>query len=110
MTKGRPERLTVLGRRFTVTDIPEDMRGLVYGLMDPDTRRLHIADSLTGFDTVDTLIHEVMHAIRFTQGRESGGEVEEDYVRSLATGITNVFRDNPGFLRWIATTLKNDKT
>ncbi len=51
-----------------------------------------------------------MHAIRFTQGREYGGEVEEDYVRSLATGLTNVFRDNPGLLRWIANTLKHDKT
>ncbi|MDR5812026.1 hypothetical protein QCE62_00290 [Caballeronia sp. LZ033] len=78
--------------------------------MNPDTRTIHIGDDMSGFDEVDTVLHEIMHAIRFTQGRENGGEVEEDYVRSLATGLTNVFRDNPGLYRWVGRILKKDQT
>lgn len=110
MTKGRPERLRILGRYFGVTGMLEEHGGLYYGLMEPDTRTIRIADGQSGFDEVDTVIHEVMHAIRFTQGRENGGEVEEDYVRSLATGLTNVFRDNPGLYQWIGRTLKKDQS
>ncbi|KVT46723.1 hypothetical protein [Burkholderia multivorans] len=110
MSVRRPERLRILGRYFGIVPTPEDHDEAVYGLMDQDSRTIYITDGQTGFDEVDTTLHEVMHAIRFTQGREYGGEVEEDYVRSLATGLTNVFRDNPGLLRWIANTLKHDKT
>lgn len=110
MSRGRPKRLWILGRNFGITETPEDSRDAVYGLMDPDSRTIYITDGMAGFDEVDTTIHEIMHAIRFTQGRENGGEVEEDYVRSLATGLTNVFRDNPGLIRWITTTLKHDTT
>jgi hypothetical protein len=110
VTKGRPERLRILGRYFGIEPMPEADTETAYGLMHPDTRTISIADGMAGFDEVDTVLHEVMHAVRFAQGREYGGEVEEDYVRSLATGLTNVFRDNPGFVRWIVSTLKKDNT
>lgn len=56
---------------------------------------------MSAFDLKDTVLHEVLHAIRQSQGREYGGEVEEDYVRSLATGLTVVLRDNPEFAKWL---------
>lgn len=110
MRRGRPKRLWILGRNFGITETPEDSRDAVYGLMASDSDTIYITDGMAGFDEVDTTLREIMHAIRFTQGRENGGEVEEGYMRSLAPGITNVFRDNPGLLRWIATTLKHDTT
>lgn len=51
----------------------------------------------------DTILHELMHAVRSLQGREYGGGVEEDYVRSLATGLIGVFDDNPEFAQWLIT-------
>lgn len=49
----------------------------------------------------DTILHELFHALRSLQGREYGGEVEEDYVRSLATGLIGVLDDNPEFAQWL---------
>ncbi|QSI31481.1 hypothetical protein GNX71_18610 [Variovorax sp. RKNM96] len=63
-------------------------------------------DCMDAFDTKDTIVHEVFHAIRHTQGRENGGAVEEDYVRSLATGLIGVIQDNPAFAKWLLTPIK----
>jgi hypothetical protein len=47
-----------------------------------------------------------MHAVLHMQGRESGGEVEEEYVRALATGLTGVFQDNPELAAWLIAPIK----
>tara|TARA_R110000782_G_scaffold233710_1_gene319806 strand:+ start:144 stop:470 length:327 start_codon:yes stop_codon:yes gene_type:complete len=49
----------------------------------------------------DTVLHETLHAILHTQGREYGGDVEELYVRALATGLCGVLKDNPEFTLWM---------
>ncbi|VBI24581.1 hypothetical protein [Burkholderia pseudomallei] len=90
--------------------MPEDDREAFCGLLDPPTRTIYITPGMAPLDEADTLLHEVMHAIRFQLLREYGEEVEEDYVTSLATGLIHVFRDNPELLRWIAATIKHDKT
>lgn len=52
-------------------------------------------------DETDTVLHEVFHAILYCQGREYGEEVEETYVRALATGLTAALQDNPEFASWL---------
>lgn len=79
---------------------PEDLPD-VYGRFWPDLMAIEYRANVPGFEIKDTVLHEVMHAIRHTQGREYGGEVEEDYVRSLATGLIAVFKDNPEFAKWL---------
>lgn len=49
----------------------------------------------------DTVLHELLHSILHSQGREYGGEVEEVYVRAIATGLIGVFRDNPRLVAWL---------
>lgn len=49
---------------------------------------------------VDTWLHELLHAIWFTQNIKDG-DGEERTVRQMATGLTQVFRDNPDLLRWL---------
>ena len=94
-----PKRLRINGRVFRITALPADSPSL--GLMQGDDGELQIKASADSFVTKDTVLHEVMHAVRYMQGREDGGEVEEDYVRSLATGVLGVLRDNPTFARWL---------
>jgi hypothetical protein len=52
-------------------------------------------------DEKDTILHEVFHMILNVQGREYAGEVEETYVRALATGLAVALEDNPEFAAWL---------
>ncbi|SEJ85374.1 hypothetical protein SAMN03159494_03594 [Achromobacter sp. NFACC18-2] len=99
--KPPPESLGVLGQSYTIQSLPADQLPEAYGLHWADDRRIEVRDSMSPFDLRDTTLHEVFHAIRAAQGREYGGETEEDYVRSLATGLTVVLRDNPAFAKWL---------
>ena len=96
-----PDSLRILGRDFSVNMMADDDLPGRYGQMDPMRLALDIRNTMDTFDTRDTVVHEVFHAIRFAQGREGGGKVEEDYVRSLATGLIGVLQDNPAFARWL---------
>lgn len=97
----RPSELRVNGRIFKVRYSPASEMLDAVGLCHYDKALLQIRTKQTPIDLRDTLLHELMHAIRYTQGREYGEAVEEDYVRTLATGILGVFQDNPEFAQWL---------
>lgn len=46
----------------------------------------------------DTLLHEILHAI-WNFGHATGEE--EQTVGAMATGLMQVFKDNPALLSWI---------
>lgn len=50
---------------------------------------------------VDTMIHEINHAI-FWAYHIQESDNEERTVAAMATAWTQVYRDNPGLLKWIA--------
>lgn len=54
--------------------------------------------------TVDTLIHEINHAIYWAYNIEDGDK-EERIVSIMATAWTQVYRDNPYLVRFIANRL-----
>lgn len=99
--KPPPDSLGVLGQSVTICTVPRDHMPEAYGEWHEEPRRIDLRSDMSAFDLRDTALHELMHAIRALQGREYGGEIEEDYVRSLATGLTVVLRDNPQFARWL---------
>lgn len=72
------------------------------GLCDYEKAVIKVREGLDQHERKDALLHEVMHAILYQQGREHGGETEETYVRALATGIIAVFQDNPELAMWIS--------
>lgn len=94
-----PARLRILGRNFKIIALPTDSPNLGEALVDEG--KLAIRDGLDKFTLQDTVLHETMHAIRHQQGHEYGDAVEEDYVRSLATGLLGVLHDNPSFAKWL---------
>jgi hypothetical protein len=55
---------------------------------------------------VDTLLHEVFHAIWAIGQLKDKGQEEERAVAVMATYMTQVIRDNPHLMRWIAKNLK----
>lgn len=50
---------------------------------------------------VDTFLHEVNHALFWTCALPQTGNDEELIAGALATGWTQVYRDNPWLLGWI---------
>lgn len=99
--KAPPATLGVLGQTVTFVMKPKADMPDAYGLWHEQPRSIDLRDDQSSLDLRDTALHELFHAIRTLQGREYGGKVEEDYVRSLATGLTVVLRDNPEFARWL---------
>jgi hypothetical protein len=100
-----PKRLRIGGREWRIRRRPvEKMEAL--GLCHYDKAVLDIATKQSPFDTLDTTLHEVFHAILKGQAFERTPEEEERYVLSLSTGLMGVFQDNPEFAKWLTQPLQ----
>lgn len=55
---------------------------------------------------VDTVVHEILHAIYVNAGLQPVS-TEESVCSAIATGLTQVFRDNPKLLAWVTKAVKN---
>jgi hypothetical protein len=69
----------------------------VAGQFHPERSHIDINKGQDYQELQDTVLHAILH----TQGREYGGEVEELYVRAIATGLSGVLKDNPEFTLWL---------
>lgn len=100
MTKP-PLTLKVNGRVIKLNPLPKSKMKDSFGLWHESKQRIDYRTRMLPTELRDTILHELFHALRYTQGREYGDEVEEDYVRSLATGLIGVLQDNPEFAKWL---------
>ena len=65
-------------------------------------QRIRISDDIaTVFKEVDTFIHELGHAIFWAYGIEDEDK-EERIVSIQTTAWTQIYRDNPWFMTWVA--------
>lgn len=101
MTARLPNTVKVNGRAVFLRPRSAKQMPDAYGLWYEDKNRIDYRTRLDRPVLRDTILHELMHSIRSLQGRENGGEVEEDYVRSLATGLIGVLDDNPELAQWL---------
>lgn len=95
----RPRLLRINGQDWKVRALRRSSDHL--GETHADKGLIQIRGNQSLYSQQDTLLHEVMHAIRHAQGYEYGEEVEEGYVRSLATGLLGVLHDNPKLADWL---------
>lgn len=91
-------KLDILGRLYRLTT---KKHRKTLGLTDWNKGTINVNPGQQPFDLRDTLLHEVMHAIRFQQGHDTAAK-EEPYVQSLATGLIAVFDANPELAAYIA--------
>ena len=96
-----PSKVRVAGMEFSIAGYPASEMGGNVGLCELGPQRISYARGQTPHQLRDTLVHEVMHAIRYSQGCLYEGPEEERWVRSLATGLVGVLADNPKFSRWL---------
>ena len=66
---------------------------------------IYIGEHDNQYEFVDSLLHEILHAVFKTQGIEDGDN-EERTVGMVASGLTGVFRDNPKLLQFFQDALK----
>lgn len=102
-----PASLKVNGRVIKLNPLPASKMADAYGLWREGKQRIDYRTRMLPSELRDTILHELFHALRYTQGREYGGEVEEDFVRSLATGLIGVLQDNPEFAKWLISITPN---
>ena len=63
-------------------------------------RVIQVATSLDRFSMIQTMLHEINHALLDIMGLTKK-KSSEDLCDRLATGWLMVYRDNPWFLRWV---------
>ena len=96
----RPTKIRVFGSDFSV-GWPDTIPGAV-GLCEADKERISVCTKQAPVAELDTLLHEVIHAIEYKMGMDHN----EDWTRRIATGLVGVFRDNPDFMKYMNAIVK----
>ena len=108
MTVRKLTRLNIGGQSFKVQfmkHVKSSNDGqYIQGEMSSQEGRISIRNSRP-FLEVDTLIHEILHALEYKGGLEHN----EYWVNRIATGLAQVFKDNPRLIEFIVQKLKEDE-
>ncbi len=70
------------------------------GECDKNETKIWISEGMTVSRTVETFIHEILHAVYYEYGIQDEDE-EERIVTALATGFSQVIKDNPELLKYL---------
>lgn len=92
--RGVPQSIKVGAVDYTIH--VEDTTDGEYGECISHTQRIRLARNQTAQGVGDTLLHEVLHAIWYESGLFDMKRIDEErIVRTTATWLKMVFRDNP---------------
>lgn len=95
-----PKKVRILGRDYKIL-IKDDMEGLA-GECRCTACQIDIQDEQHPVEEADTVLHEILHAIHYLMDIGLSHKLEEHVVRKVATGLTQVFLDNPKLLIYLA--------
>ena len=90
-----------------VFSLPFD--GEAFGDFNYLNMRIRVDENLKGTVLVDTVLHELNHAIWAIGNLKTEKEEEERVVAVMASYWTQILRDNPHLIRWIIRNLKTKK-
>ncbi len=90
----KPSALWIFGKRYSVKYAK--LKG-DYGSCHPNRCQLNVDTQCHEDQQRDTILHETTHAI----DHELKIGLREIQVHRLATGLTQVLRDNPAFVTWL---------
>ena len=90
-----PTSIKILHRNYAI--VKETAKGVLasqaYGMFKPVEGQITYVQGISPSETVDTILHETLHALWLLFDHDK--EPEEHVVRTLATGLTTIMRDNP---------------
>jgi hypothetical protein len=84
---------------FSIEYVP--LNDELFGDFSYINSRIRIEENLKGTALVDTVLHEILHAIWKLGQLKDKREDEERAVAIMATYLTQVLRDNPTMLTWL---------
>ena len=84
---------------FSIEYVP--LNDELFGDFSYINSRIRIEENLKGSALVDTVLHEILHAIWKLGQLKDKREDEERAVAIMATYLTQVLRDNPVMLTWL---------
>ena len=102
-----PKIIKVAGFDITIERMNHavSMSDQVFGDWTPIEQKIRIDLALSRHKVVDTMIHELLHAIHWAYVIKNEDE-EERIVSVTSTALTQVFRDNPDLMKWIQYNLR----
>jgi|TARA_R100000458_G_scaffold8773_1_gene6933 CobQ-like glutamine amidotransferase family enzyme len=90
-----------------VFSLPFD--GEAFGDFNYLNMRIRVDENLKGTVLVDTVLHELNHAIWAIGNLKTEKEEEERVVAVMASYWTQILRDNPHLVKWIIKNIKTKK-
>jgi hypothetical protein len=105
--KLRPKVIKVMGKDYHIRFIattPIAHENL--GQCDHKKMMIAIEEDQVPVEELDTVIHEILHAIWYQMSIGEGPMEEEPIVRRTANGLLQVILDNPALLKY-ASAIKN---
>ena len=100
-----PTTITILSHEYEIRLEDPAAWSDKYGHMVEGDQVIHINETAHPQQTVNTLMHEIIHAIDAMTTQS----LEEKQVNTLATGLVAVFRDNPGLANLFTKKLTPEK-
>jgi hypothetical protein len=96
-----PKKIKVGAVDYTIHLLEPKDKGQ-YGVCVYDHQRIYLTPNMMHQQASDTLLHEVMHAIWSEAGLDHIPDLnEETVIRTMATWLRMVIRDNPDFTKFI---------
>lgn len=95
----KPKRVKISALDFSIEYVP--LNEELFGDFSYLNSRIRIEKNLSGPPLVDTLLHEINHAVWKVWQLKDRKEDEERVVAVMAAAWTQIFRDNPGFSKWM---------
>ena len=93
--------MVVKGGGMDINIIRVPLNDEIFGDFSYINSRIRIEEKLVGAVLVDTVLHEINHAIWAVGQLKSKAQKEERAVSVMASYWTQIFRDNPELIRWI---------
>jgi hypothetical protein len=92
-----------------IKDMPKDEEGrILFGLYTPASSIELNTTAPNAIHAADTMLHEVLHGVYGNAGLGPMSQ-EEQVVSAIATGLTQVLRDNPKLVAWLTKALRAKK-
>lgn len=90
-----PESVRIMGRTYDIVVHEVDpFDASKLGTFDAQRMRINILDGQEPIEEVDTVLHEILHALCYLLVLDLGDQ-EEAVVCRLSTGLVAVLQDNP---------------
>ena len=99
--KGLPGTIRIGWADYTVRLLPADEahRAGLFGESLHGAQEITLADDQSGLRAANTVLHEIIHAVRRI-GEMQEGDNDERETAVVANGLMQVWRDNPEFVAW----------